>query len=592
MRTTMTKQGLSYNRSTLIYSTLLDLLLLTTILALFYTAWMGSYALFTPDEGRYSEVAREMTVTGDYLTPRLNGIAFFDKPILYYWLQAAAIKMFGIHESSLRAFPVLAGILGCLITYLAGRVLFNRRTGILSAIILATCTLYFGASHYANLDLEVAVFISCSLMLFSMGMKFATSTHASRFLSTLCLWSAYAFAGLAVLTKGAIGILFPTLIITSWIIILGRWDTILKMRLVSGLFIFAAVTLPWYILVQQANPEFFHFFFVTQQLTRYLSAADFNNKSYVWFYAPLVLTGFLPWSVFLLQAMGKNIAAIWRNRQNHDAELFLVLWSVIIFVFFSIPRSKTIGYILPILPALALLVGHYIANAWDQAQRKDIQWGLIIYIIVALFLAMGFVAVPYLQLMETQVGLAKNLYFTAAIFLGSALVIIPFLRQKKFLPIFSIFTASTTLFLLNLILSAAIINTKTIKPIALELKPLLKAEDEVIAFYKYQQDLPLYLEKYVHVVADWQSKDIPAHDNWVREFWFGMDFKNSQAGKHRLLDEKTFWQQHWFSDKHVYVILDQDQFKSFIAKAKKQHYLFEKHGRLVVLSNKPTLALM
>src|SRR6186997_3134951 len=103
-----------------------DLLFITLIFGLFYAIWMGSYPLFTPDEGRYSEVAREMVASGDYITPRVDGVAFLDKPILYYWLQATAIQLFGINEWALRIFPGLFGIFGCLLMYMFGRMLFDR----------------------------------------------------------------------------------------------------------------------------------------------------------------------------------------------------------------------------------------------------------------------------------------------------------------------------------------------------------------------------------------------------------------------------------------------------------------------------------
>ena len=120
----------------------IDIIFLALLFGFFYAFWIGSYALFTPDEGRYSEVAREMVTSGDYITPRLNGVAFLDKPALYYWLQASAIHLFGLKEWALRFWPAALGILGCLMTYTAGFLLFNRRTGILAAIILATSPLY------------------------------------------------------------------------------------------------------------------------------------------------------------------------------------------------------------------------------------------------------------------------------------------------------------------------------------------------------------------------------------------------------------------------------------------------------------------
>ncbi len=169
---------------------LTDLLLLATLFALFYFSWLGSYPLFTPDEGRYAEVAREMLVSGDYVTPRVNGVAFLDKPAFYYWLQAGSMHWFGINEWAIRFFPAVFGMIGCLLVYLAGRTLFNRRTGILAAVILATSPIYFCCAHYANLDLEVAVLISTALLLFLMA------ALGTRFRLALFL-GAYLFTGLA-----------------------------------------------------------------------------------------------------------------------------------------------------------------------------------------------------------------------------------------------------------------------------------------------------------------------------------------------------------------------------------------------------------
>lgn len=146
-----------------------DLSVLGSLFLLFYFFGLGSYPLFTPDEGRYSEIAREMIKTHDFITPRLNGVVFLDKPILYYWLQVLSIKLFGLNEWALRFWPALLGIWGCVLNYFCGRTLFNRRVGLLASFILGSTILYFGAAHYANLDLEVAVFISSSLLFFLLG---------------------------------------------------------------------------------------------------------------------------------------------------------------------------------------------------------------------------------------------------------------------------------------------------------------------------------------------------------------------------------------------------------------------------------------
>src|SRR6185312_1023670 len=196
-------------------------------------------------------------------------------------------------------------------TYFAGRQLFNRRTGILAAIILATSPLYYGAAHYANLDLEVAVLISTTLFFSLLALQSTLDSHR-RFFFIL----AYIFCGLAALTKGLIGIVFPMVIIGCWIMLLNRWKIIKQMRLVTGLVLFFAITIPWYYLVQQANPQFLHFFFVTQQVSRFLTHCDFNNKTTLWFYVPIVLGGFFPWSIFAIQALIKQGKMVWNNRQQ------------------------------------------------------------------------------------------------------------------------------------------------------------------------------------------------------------------------------------------------------------------------------------
>ena len=360
-----------------------DIVLLGIIFIIFYTFWLGGYPLFTPDEGRYSEVAREMVAIHDYITPRVNGVAFLDKPVLYYWLQAAAISLFGIQEWALRLFPALFGILGCLITYLCGRQLFDRRTGIISAIILATSPLYFASAHYANLDLEVAILISCTLLFFITGVQSAgKSRHYFLIL-------AYISAGLAVLTKGLIGIVFPAMIAGIWIIILSQWKCLLRIHLIKGLILFTIIALPWYYLVQKANPEFLHYFFVTQQLTRFLSAGEFNNPTPFWFYLPVVLLGFFPWTSFLIQAIAQSIRRVWQARFSHQSELFLLIWIAVVFLFFSIPHSKIITYILPLFPALALMVGNYLSCIWNNARQHHLFSGVLNVAVISIIIAIA-----------------------------------------------------------------------------------------------------------------------------------------------------------------------------------------------------------
>jgi 4-amino-4-deoxy-L-arabinose transferase-like glycosyltransferase len=558
-----------------------DLVILTLLLLVFYTFWLGSYPLFTPDEGRYSEVAREMVVTGDYITPRVNGVAFLDKPVLYYWLQAAAILLFGVKEWALRLFPVLSGILGCLVTYICGRHLFDRRTGLISAIILATTPLYFGGAHYANLDLEVAVWISCALLFFITGIQ--NTDPARRYF----LLAAYAFSAFAFLTKGLIGIAFPALIAGTWIILRWRSQTLNILRnihLIKGIVLFTAIVLPWYILVQKANPEFLHYFFITQQVTRFISTGTFNNPTPFWFYVPIVLIGFFPWTSFLFQALKHALRDIRQSRIEYQTELYLILWLSIVFIFFSIPRSKTITYILPILPALALLVGRYLSLVWNNANQSSVYRGIVSLVIISVLFFTGLLMVPYFHWDILSTAFTPYLYVFAIIVIINAIVAFCLKNKKTLFTLFTITTSCSILLLLTLTFGATHLNKNSVKPLVLNLKTIIRPEDEVITYFKFPQDVPIYLERRVTIVADWNSSHILENDNWQRELWYGMPFQDTSSW---LINEDTFWER-WNNSNRVFVFLKQSYFEQFKKQAS-QYFFIGEHNNILLLSNQPNL---
>lgn len=553
---------------------LIDIAGIFLLLGVFYAIWIGSHPLFTPDEGRYSEVAREMITTGDYITPRLDGVAFLDKPVLYYWLQASAIKLFGLKESALRLWPALIGILNCLFVYIAGRQLFNRRTGILAALCLAVSPLYYGAAHYANLDLEVASFISMTLLCFLM----ASLAKSSRLRTTLFLGT-YVFASLACLTKGLIGIVLPGMVAGLWILLLNRWSILKHARLFSGILVFCCITIPWYVLVQLHNPQFLHFFFVTQQFSRFLTMDTFNNQIAAWFYIPIVLIGLFPWTVFFPQIIYENLSKIWKNRQAHSTELFLVLWVFLIFIFFSIPRSKTIGYILPIFPGIALLIGNYFDIHWNDLKNKGLKFGIMAYVMMTVIIFILCVSASQITFLEMDKHLTSYAIATGVLFLISGLTV--FLLKHSLKKVVSTLLITASLFALTLSASGTILNQKTAKPLALYLKTIIQPNDQVVTYYKYYQDLPIYLERRIIIVADWQASDIPRNDNWVRELWYGMPFQDTSGW---LINDKDFWQR-WNSQQRLFVFLNKNYFDNFQLKAQGKLYQLNQLNDIILVSN-------
>ena len=562
-----------------------DIITLLIILSLLFISLLGSHALLNPDEGRYSEITREMLVRGDYITPYLNGIVFLDKPILFYLLEIISIKLFGLQEWSLRLWPALFGIFGCLMLYISGCLLFNRRTGIISALILASTTLYFLSAHYINTDLEVAVLITAALLSFLI----AEGQNKNK-TKILFLFLAYGFSGLAILTKGLIGIVIPALVICSWGICLKRWKLLGEIYLLRGLLLIFLIAAPWYIIEQYVTPEFFHYFFVTQHVSRFLTN-NFNGQQSFWFYIPIILIGFFPWTVFLFQALIKKISCIYKNPKNYSNDLFLLIWTLVILLFFSFPSSKIIGYILPIFPPLALLIGSYLDSVWDKKWRS----GILAFIVLSFFMGFSIIILIFLsgqhivsnnysiQVTLPRLQMAKYYFFTIAlVFIFLASISFLMLKKKAILyPLINIFIASICLLFIFL-LAIPKINLLSTKPLAVKLLTYLKPDQSVIVYHQYYQDLPFYLQRNILVADQWDAINIPKTDNWRRELWEGSHYKNSQSW---LITDKDL--EKYLTPDHPRIFLFTDPL-SFIGLKKLKYKLYEidRVDNVLLLSNR------
>lgn len=515
-----------------------DILLISIVLSIFFSLFVGVRPLSVPDEARYSEIPREMVVSGDYVTPRLNTIKYFEKPALFYWLQAGSIRLFGLSETAVRLPTLILGILGCLITYVTSRALFNRRSGLIACAVLSTSILYFAMAHTITLDMAVSVFLTGCLSSFILAVDRPES--ASR---NFLLWSAYAFSAFAVLTKGLIGILLPSAIIGIWIIACGQWKLLLKINLLSGILLFLAITVPWHILVQQANPEFFHFYFLEQQFLRYLTL---YSKRYQpeWFFIPVLILGFFPWVIFLFQSLRHHVIKIWKNKIQHKNSLFLIIWASIIFMFFSLSKSKLIPYILPIFPPLAMLVGNYLAEYLDKEKKSfHIEWR--IFLIGSLVISAALLAIPYFD----EVNDVRLTFIYAGVMAFSLIIsacLILFYQPKANLKVaLTTLVLPLSIFLILMNIAVAAVDTRSIKNLAVILNERLKKSDEVVAFHHYYQDLPFYVKRGVTVV------------DCRGELDFGMQHQDTAQF---MIDDNTFWQK-WYSNKSVYAIMSEPTYK-------------------------------
>ncbi|HEY8051158.1 MAG TPA: glycosyltransferase family 39 protein [Ramlibacter sp.] len=309
------------------------------------TAWLRPLAV--PDEGRYVGVAWDMLRSGDWLVPRLDGLPYFHKPPLFYWLTAATLS---VNDSSLLAARVAPWIGGCLAAasmFLFVRRWVGREFALRTLLALVTAPLIFFGSQYANLDMLVAGCITATIVAFAHAALLDPDGRGRR----PALLAAYALCALGVLAKGLIGIVLPGMVLFSWLVWERRWMPMLRLLWWPGIVLFFVIAAPWFVLMQERFPDFMHYFFVVQHFQRF-ATSGFNNPRPFWFYPAVLLVLSLPWTLWLLRA--KVLA--WRGPDvGSSVRRLMLVWLLSITLFFSLPTSKLVGYILPVAAPLVYL---------------------------------------------------------------------------------------------------------------------------------------------------------------------------------------------------------------------------------------------
>lgn len=542
-----------------------DVIFLALFLAALFFILLGSRPLFVPDEGRYAEIAREMAAANDYVTPYLDGIKYFEKPVLYYWLCVAAIKTAGLGLWPLRSVNALLGLLGCMLTYLTARTLYGRTTGLLAALILGTSPLYFLMAHMISLDLPVSVFLTGSLYGFILG---ALQVPGSR--RRIYFWASATSAALAVLTKGLIGLVFPACIAGAWMLLWGSRKHGVNLKniyLPTCIIIFLLIAAPWHILVGMRNPEFYYFYFIQQHFLRYTST-EVGHYQPAWFFSAVLIAGFAPWIAFLPQAL----ARIWRSSDKNSADNYFLLWAVFVFVFFSISQSKLIPYILPMFPPLAILVARYLQLAITEQRWRGIVTGYACLLPFILVSAAACCALTYV-VPVVNARMANLFLYPACLTLlsGAAATGILIVRREIYPAIAATFL-TIGLFLVLFIGAFQFLDTRSIRSLAATLKPMLHPQDEVVTFNQYYQDLPFYLEQRVSIL------------NWRNELSYGIQH---QPVHDWMIDDNKFWQK-WRSSQRLFVLADVNNYTHLQSEhPQDKFYLLGQTSSTVLISNYP-----
>lgn len=543
----------------------LEPLLLALVLAVWFGYKLGDRALWSPDEGRYAEIPREMLATGDFLTPRLNGVKYFEKPPLMYWLEAGAIRVFGLNEWALRLWPAMFALLGCLAVYFAGRTLYGRRAGLFAAGVLAVSPLYDFMGAILTLDMALTAELTIALCAFLAARRLPLGSRR-RFL----FYGFYMFAALAVLTKGLVGMVIPAMVIGTWVIVLWEWRLLREMYLPSGLLLFFTIAAPWHVLVAQANPEFAHFYFIHEHFERYLTTVHQRYEPF-WYFVPILVFGMYPMVAFLPEALRDALSR--RQRKVCGDSWFLFLWALLPFLFFSFSDSKLIPYVLPVWPPLAFFLGRWLARVYD-GQAEMSRTAVIALSVAGVALAVGFATLPQTMVnyenaerIANQLGV--GLYVMAAgLLLAGAIPFIAWFGSERRFTVVAVFIASALLVVSFDVNLPRVDVGRSVKSLALVLKSQLRSGDEVMTYQNYYQDLPVYLERRVTVV------------NWKGELEFGSTVEDTSNW---LIDGATF-RQRWNSSQKKYLVISHHDLEALRASGLRPIRLLAQtpHAALVV----------
>ena len=361
------------------------------------TAWARPLAL--PDEGRYVGVAWEMLRSGNWLTPTLDGLPYFHKPPLFYWITAGSLSIFGLNEWAARAAPLLGATLGALSIYLFMRRWSDAGTARTTLLALLVQPLFVIGGQFANLDMLVAGCITATITLLA---------HAALSLQAglpyqRALVAAYAFAALGILAKGLIGFVIPGLVILAWLLLRRQWRVVLALLSVPGALVFLLLAAPWFVAMQLRFPDFLDYFFFVQQVKRF-AAGGFNNVQPLWFYPAVLVVFSLPCVPGLARLFKLSY---WLSDERGAVRLLMAVWVLTVMVFFSLPKSKLLGYILPAVPALAVLMAEAYRTQLLPSLRSKRLWALSIGL--AVVLALGPVAWMSIKHPKSSIELASLL---------------------------------------------------------------------------------------------------------------------------------------------------------------------------------------
>ncbi|HEY4052958.1 MAG TPA: glycosyltransferase family 39 protein [Terriglobales bacterium] len=416
-----------------------DWILLLACCVFFFFWQLSAFGLIGADEPRYAQVAREMLQRRDWVTPTLSGTAWLEKPPLYYWQAEVAYKIFGVSDWAARVPSTIdATVMAFAVYWFLRR--FRPGFALDAALALTSCAAIVGFARAASTDMPLAATFTIAMIAWFAWFEDGSRTFLAGF---------YVFVGLATLAKGPVAPFLAMAIVGMFAATQRSWRVIWKSLWLPGILIGCMVALPWYVLVQIRHPQFLRVFILEHNLARF-GTNVFHHPEPFWYYVPVTLLGWLPWTVFVIASLVWAVRKL-RQRDVDALNVFLFIWIVVVVVFFSVSKSKLPGYILPAIPPGILVLANYLRErimsrphtavvilhavstgsivfaalllrytllqhrfAWNAAITAPLMASVVIAVVIAVFLfKAGFAGLRMATLVPAVVALAVAIRFGA-----------------------------------------------------------------------------------------------------------------------------------------------------------------------------------
>jgi len=452
--------------------------LLFTLCAILFMYNLGSALPIIESEKFYFQSVKEMFARHDWITPYYHGQFRFAKPILFYWFVSLSYLVFGINNFGVRFPSALFGILTVIFTFNIARKLFDRKTGLLAAGILATFLIFFMYSRYASPDMALTFFITYSIYLFIKASK-RKEGKEKIFLAF------FAILGLATAMKGFVGFMLPLFIVLTFIISNKKWQILKPMNIPLGILIILAIGLPWYLLMYKLHGDQYLYHIITKETLERMTYNPHQKIGYalvssyllgLFDYIPVLFIWFIPYSLFFPAAMVDAFKN--RNIYQRDKDSYKLILSFFfgIFIFFSLVSSKIYHYMLPAAPALAIIVARYLVNLKERnAQFKSLNFKFMYVSIVAIY-TLGVAAIIYTM---HHLYPSKVAFYDYAIILAPLILIMPYIKRKSISVLFALPIAISVFMVFIVGRALPLLNDDVLLVFSDEIKTHLKDGDRV-----------------------------------------------------------------------------------------------------------------